>query len=181
VSNGLDPAPLPEGLGVPAEDWHQTSVSVRLVMLTLLKRLATLEAQLYQNSSNSSRPPSTDTLATKRQKRKPGGKPGHAGHPQVRLAPTVTVGLFPEECSCGHRAFVELTPYHTHQVIELLAIRPAVTHWLLHQGRCVACGNVCKAPLPSEQGSGYGPRLTGFIGEITGMVGASRSTVQDLW
>src|SRR5262245_24532391 len=155
VSDVLEPTPLPEGLGVSAEDWYQTPVSLRQVMLTVLKRLATLEARLNQNSSTSSRPPSTDTPAAKRQRRKPaaerrtpGGKPGHAGHPQVRLEPTVTVALFPEGCSCGYREFAELTPYHTHQVIELPAMRPDVTHWLLHQGRCVACGNVCKAPLP---------------------------------
>ena len=46
-------APLPEGLGLPAEDWHQTPVRVRLVVLTLLKRLETLEARSNQNSSNS--------------------------------------------------------------------------------------------------------------------------------
>ena len=31
VSDVLDPAPLPEGLGIPAEDWYRTPVSVRLV------------------------------------------------------------------------------------------------------------------------------------------------------
>jgi transposase len=31
-----------------------------------------------------------------------------------------------------------------------------------------------------DQRSGYGPRLTGFVGEIAGIVGASRSAVQDL-
>ena len=55
-----------------------------------------------------------------------------------------------------------------------------MTHWLLHQGRCLSCGTLCKAPLPSEQASGYGPRLTGFIGEMAGIVGASRSAVQAL-
>jgi hypothetical protein len=110
VSDVLDPASLPEGLGIPAEDWYQTPVSVRLVMLTLLKRLETLEARGNQHSSNSSRPPSTDAPSTKRQRRipaterrKPGGKPGHPGHPQVRLEPTATVSLFPEGCSGGHR------------------------------------------------------------------------------
>ena len=76
--------------------------------------------------------------------------------------------------------FAELTPYHTHQVIELPVIRPEVTHWLLHQGQCLSCGTLCKASLPAEQGSGYGPRLTGFVGEMAGIVGASRSAVQDL-
>ena len=103
MSAGLDPAPLPEGLGIPTEDWHQTPVSVRLVMLTLLKRLEALEARLTQNSSNASRPPSTDAPAPKRQRRRPaaerrqpGGKRGHPGQPQVLLAPTATVALFPE-------------------------------------------------------------------------------------
>ena len=187
MSKVLDPAPLPEGLGIPAEDWHQTPVSVRLVVLTLLKRQSTLEARLPQNSSNSSRPPSTDAPTTKRQRRmpaaerrKPGGKCGHPGHSQVLLEPTVTVALFPEGCSCGQRGLGELTPYHTHQVIELPCIRPDVTHWLLHQGLCLACGELCKATVPADQGSGYGPRLTGFVGEMAGIVGASRSAVQAL-
>jgi transposase len=82
VSDGLDPTPLPEGLGIPPEDWPQTSVSVRLVMRTLLKRLEALEARLTQNSSNSSRPPSTDAPATKRQRRRQAAErrqPGPAG------------------------------------------------------------------------------------------------------
>jgi transposase len=156
-------------------------------VLTLLKRLATLEARVHQNSSNSSQPPSTDAPATKRphrwptaERRKPGGKPGHPGHPQVLLEPTATVALFPEGCACGPREFVELTPYHTHQVIELPVIRPDVTHWLRHQGQCLSGGTLCKATIPADQISGYGPRLTGFVGELTGIVGASRSAVQDL-
>ena len=39
---------------------------------------------------------------------------------------------------------------------------------------------LCKASLPSEHTSGYGPRLTGFVGEMAGIAGASRSAVQDL-
>jgi transposase len=99
-------------------------MSVRLVMFTLLKRLEALKAQLHQNPSNSSRPPSTDTPSTKRQRRMPaakrrrlGGKYGHPGHSQALLEPTATVALFPEGCSCGHRKFVALTPYHTYQII----------------------------------------------------------------
>jgi transposase len=187
VSDPLDPAPLPEGLPLPAAEWHQTPLSVRLVVLTLLKRLEMLEARLHQDSSNSSRPPSTDAPLKKRQRRmqaaerrKPGAKPGHPGHPHVLLEPTATVALFPDVCSCGQRGRVALTPYHLHQVIELPVVPPEVTHWLLHQGRCLACGKLGKASLPHEQASGYGPRLTGFVGEMAGMVGASRSAVQDL-
>ena len=56
----LDPVPLPDGLSIPAEDWHQTPTSVRRQVLCLLKRVDALEARLNQDSSNSSRPPSTD-------------------------------------------------------------------------------------------------------------------------
>jgi transposase len=121
---GLIPPPLPEGLGISAEDCHQTPWRVRLVMLTLLKRLEALEARLPQNSSNSSRLPSTDAPATKRQRRRlaterrqPGGTRGHPGHPQVLLEPPATVALFPEGCACGHQQLVELTLYHTHQAL----------------------------------------------------------------
>lgn len=161
MSDVLDSAPLPEGLGISTEEWHQTPLSVRLVVLTLLKRLEALEARLHQDSSNSSRPPSTDAPAKKRQRRmpaaarrRPGGKPGHPGHPQVLLEPTATVSCFPDACLCGHRGLTELTPYHIHQVIELPVMRPDVTHWLLHQGRCLSCGTLCKAVLPSAQGAG---------------------------
>jgi transposase len=96
------------------------------------------------------------------------------------MEPTATVALCPDPCACGQAGFADLRPYHTHQVIELPVIRPEVTHWRLHQGWCLSCGTLCKATLPVEHGSGYGPRITSFVGEMTGIVGASRSAVQDL-
>ena len=33
MSDGLEPAALPEGLGIPAAEWQQTPQSVRLVVL----------------------------------------------------------------------------------------------------------------------------------------------------
>jgi transposase len=59
-------------------------------------------------------------------------------------------------------------------------MRPAVTHGMRYQGPCLACGTRCTASLPTKHASGYGPRLTGFVGERAGRVGASRSAVQDL-
>jgi len=187
VSDGLDPVPLPEGLGIPTQDWQQTPTSVQHQFLCLLKRVDALEARVNRGSSNSSRPPSTDAASKKRQRqtpaaerRKPGAKHGHPGHPQVRLDPTITMPLFPERCSCGQLGFAELLPYHTHQVIEWPVIRPTVTHWRLHHGRCLSCGTRCKASLPVDQASGDGPRLTAFVGEMAGIVSTSRSAVPDL-
>ncbi|HEY7494961.1 MAG TPA: hypothetical protein VIH59_28150 [Candidatus Tectomicrobia bacterium] len=45
MSDRIAPAPRPEGLGIPAEDWPQTPLSVRLAVLTLLKRLEALESR----------------------------------------------------------------------------------------------------------------------------------------
>ena len=83
-------------------------------------------------------------------------------------------------CAWGHPGFSDVSLYHTHQVIELPAIHPEVTHGRLHQGRCLSCGTLCKASLPAEHTSGDGPRLTGFVGEMAGIGGASRSAGQDL-
>jgi transposase len=161
VSAGLDSAPLPEGLAIPVEDWHQTPVRVRLGVRPLLKRLDTLEARLPQPSSTSSRPPSTDAPATKRQRRtpaaeprKPGGKRGPPGPPQVLLEPTATLSRFPAGCAGGPRELVELTPYPTHQVIARPIMRPDVPHGRLPPGQCLACGTLCTATVPAAQGSG---------------------------
>ena len=86
----LDPVPLPEGLDIPVADWQQPSTSVRSQVLSLLQRVATLDARFNQDSSNSSRPPSTESPTKKHRRRtnaakrrKPGAKFGHSGHQQV--------------------------------------------------------------------------------------------------
>ena len=97
--------PLPPELGIPVSDWQWTPTTVQDEFPSLLKRIDALEARLNRDSSNSIRPPSTDSTATKRERRKPtteqrklGAKPGHL---QVLLEPTTTVSLFPETCGCG--------------------------------------------------------------------------------
>jgi transposase len=179
--------PLPQGFDIPVSDWQQTPTTVQDEFLSLLKRVDALESRLNRDSSNSSRPPSTDCTAKKRERRvkpterrKPGAKPGHPGHQQILLEPTTAVSLFPEACGCGQSGVTILTAYRTHQVIELPVIRPEVTHWRLHQGQCGGCGKLHKASLPPDQTTGYGPRLTAFVGEMSGIVSVSRSAVQDL-
>jgi hypothetical protein len=99
----LDPGPLPVGRGIPAADGHQTPTRVRQQGLSLLKRVEALAACVHRDSSNSSRPPSTDSPTRKRyrrmhaaERRTPGGPRGHPGDPQVLLEPTATVSLLPD-------------------------------------------------------------------------------------
>src|SRR5215471_3110400 len=86
----------------PPQDWEQTPLAVQAYVHALrdeVKQLhdcvETLEARLQQNSTTSSRPPSSDSPYRKpRQRttattpRKAGGKPDHPGHRQALLPPT---------------------------------------------------------------------------------------------
>ena len=63
--------------------------------------------------------------------------------------------------------------------MELPSTLMHVTHWVLHQGKCAGCGKWLKARLPKARQSGYGPRLTALIGELSAMHRTSRRGVQD--
>jgi transposase len=190
--------PLPAGPLREAASWAQIPLVVCHLILQLLEviqhlearvntlgaRIAALEAHLQQRSRNSDRPPSSDPPYEKRPARagtqgKPGAKPGHLGHRQALLEPTVVIEVKPERCPCGQTEFPEMHPYYTHQVIELPEIQMIVRHVVLHEARCPECGRVTKAQVPSEAQAGYGPRLIALIGELSGPQRDSRSAVQE--
>jgi len=186
--------------GIAQEDWHQTPSVVREFvceqqqrLARLEKRLEQLEAQLTQNSTNSSKPPSSDNPYQKpkpgaqpgaaspgpqQAKGKAGGKQGHPGHGPQLVPPTAEKHIQPGPCRCGSTDFTDLGVYHTHQQIELPEIQMGVTHLLLHASRCQACGTTSKGHLSPEVRSGYGPRWSALIAELVGMYGTSRTTVQ---
>jgi transposase len=176
----------------PPQDWAQTPLAVQAYVRTLRdevaqlqNRVETLETRLQQNSTTSSRPPSSDSpykkprlRTTAATPRKAGGKPGHPGHHQVLLPPTTVQELRPERCTCGNTTFALTTPYHTHQVLELPPIAIEATHWVLHQGWCPDCGRWTKAQVPAEHATGYGPRFSALMGEVAGTYGNGRRMVQ---
>ena len=174
------------------QDWEQTPQAVQAYVrilhnevAQLHERVETLEARLTQNSTTSSKPPSADSPFKKPRRhttsttsRKAGGKPGHPGHRQVLMAPTSVVEVRPAPCVCGNTEFPVTSPYYTHQVIELPPITMEVTHWVLQQGWCPACGRWSHAHIPAEHASGYGPRFSALIGELAGTYGNGRRMVQ---
>src|SRR5580693_9576498 len=125
------------------------------------KQIADLERQLAlrkQNSTNSSKPPSSDGLAgeqrlrarRKKSRRKPGGQPGHKGAHRS-LVPAERVNqvcpILPEQCQrCGGALPRELEQAQTvgtpqrHQVTELPAMGAHVTEYQLHCVACEKCG-----------------------------------------
>jgi transposase len=174
------------------QDWAQTPLAVQAYVRALrdeVKQLhhgvETLEARLQQNSTTSSRPPSSDSpykkprlRPTAATPRKAGGKPGHAGHRQVLLPPTTVREVRPERCACGNRTLTQLRPYYTHQVLELPPIEMEVTHFVLYKSWCAHCGNWTQAQVPPEHASGYGPRFCALMGELAGTYGNGRRMVQ---
>ena len=155
---------------------------------TLEARTEKLETRVNQNSRNSSKPPSSDPPYSKQKrkqdksKRKKGGQKGHPGHQQKMLAPVETKRILPERCSCGHTDFEHksMKPFHTHQHVELPDIPMDVTHYVLNKCGCPNCGKIVKASLPPAAGTGYGPRFSAFIAELSGIKGMSRQDVQTL-
>jgi transposase len=183
-------------------DWEATPKAVQDHILTLEKlildllskaeqleqRVEQLESQKNKNSRNSSKPPSSDNPyqspqvsdKSRKPKGKAGGKKGHQGHRQKLLEPTCVIAVLPQACSCGCLEIENRQPFYTHQEIELPEIEMDITHFILHQGECVGCGKKLKASIPDEHRSGYGPRLSAFIGEISGICGDSRRTLKDI-
>ena len=156
------------------------------------RRLAALEARLNQNSSNSSRPPSTGPLHSRRQPPEPaskerrGGRPGHRRHtrelvPAERLASAAEIGPHARS-GCGHPLDGRDTEPSRHQVAELPEIRPEVVEYRLHRLTCPCCGTGARAKLPEGIPRGaFGPRLQARAGLLGGADRLSKRRAQRLF
>ena len=157
-----------------------------------LERIAELEARVRQNSTNSSKPPSSDApsvvrRAAKGTGRKPGGQPGHPGKKR-KLLPVEEVDevvkLVPARCGRCKGPTVELSdgpePLR-HQVTELPPVKPHVTEYQQGHGYCAGCKAWTAAPLPEGVSwSAFGPRLTTLVALLSGQYRLSKRLVQDL-
>jgi len=159
------------------------------------KRIADLERQLalkQQNSTITSKPPSSDGLAGQprtrgrrvKSRRKPGGQPGHPGHHRA-LVPVervdATVDLAPEACRrCARRLHARHTigDPRRHQVTELPAMAAHITEYRCHRRECPDCGTITLAPLPEEHVNHFGPQLTALIAYLTVVCRMPRLVVQ---
>ena len=109
----------------------------------LKAKVAELEARINSNSSNSSKPPSSDGYQKKpafprKKKGKQGGQQGHKGRTLQQVAhPDKKVRHKPGACDCGH-VFKddELRLAETRQVFDLPQPRLEVTEYQLLMGQC---------------------------------------------
>lgn len=169
----------------------------------LIERNAELEARIVKleatieklrellttNSSNSSKPPSTDrgknphrNKAKGKKKRKRGPKKGHPGA-QRKLVPLEDVGevheRFPKTCFKCEASLPRQSvgdPVR-HQTFELPTVRPLVREDRLHSVVC-RCGAITTATLPAEVSAKvFGASIVMTVALLTGVYRLSKRNV----
>jgi transposase len=183
--------PIPESLWNTVPPAAQAAL--RDAFAALERRIAELEARLNLNSTNSSKPPSTDPPAVRLKRRppappsgrKPGGQPGHKRHTRT-LVPTEqlreTFEVKPTQCQgCGAALQGDDSDPLRHQVAEIPPVRPDVDEYRLHKLTCSCCGTITRAELPSGVPTGpFGPRLRAILAMFAGSYRLAKRPIQQL-
>jgi transposase len=155
---------------------------LRSQVAALSAQVAELTARLKQDSTNSSRPPSSDPPGSRPPKpppgaRRPGGQPGHPGRFRMLRpldAVDVLIPCLPERCGgCGAAlagaAGACDPPDERRQVVEVPRVAATVTEYRLAARRCGGCGQMTRATVPDGVGpEGFGPHLTAVVAVLTG-------------
>ena len=187
---------------IPATLWNTVPPEAQAALLALVeslkgriaeleRRVGDLEARLKLNSTNSSKPPSSDPIGFKRKPppppsgRKRGGQPGHQ-RAQRRLVPPEKVRSItecrPADCRrCGYLLRGDDPTPLVHQVAELPKIEPLVDEYRLHRLACPRCGVRTCARLPAGVPTGcFGPYLQAVLSTLAGGYRLSKRQVQQM-
>ncbi len=137
-------------------------------------RVHELEARLFKDSSNSSKPPSSDGLKRKpkslrkRTGKKPGGQRGRVGKGLAQVNnPDVVVTHTPASCTgCGSKLDdVQGSCAEQRQVFDIPQPKIHVTEHRVENKKCPCCGEISRASFP-ENIKGpvqYGDRIRALI------------------
>ncbi len=187
---------------IPQHVWDSLSDEARAVIGSVVegleRRVAELEqhvrdltARVEQNSTNSSKPPSSDPIGVKRKpptppsKKRRGGQKGHPRRMRVLVPPERVASVTdckPTECRrCRHPlSGVDAEP-RRHQVAELPPIEPEVHEYRLHRLCCPHCKAVTCGALPEGvPRTSFGPRLHAALSVLTGAYRLSKRQVVQL-
>jgi transposase len=171
---------------------------LRMMVEQQAQKIGELERELAasrKNSSNSSKPPSSDIVKPppdagkgkgKRKRRKRGGQPGHPMNDRPPFEADQVLATEVHELSgcpgCG--GAVELTD-NSPRILQKVELREQVP-WTVteHQALsywCPQCQRVHEAPMPPEveRGGMLGPRLMALIAYMKGVQHASFSTIRN--
>jgi transposase len=169
---------------IPDELWQQIPPAAQASILALIQqyeqRLAELEARLNQNSTNSSKPPSSDPPAVKRappktpSAKKAGGQHGHAKAQRALVDhPDAIHDCKPAACRhCQQPLHGDDPQPLRYQVWDVPPVRPIVTEYRRHRLRCPRCGMTTCGSAPAGQD---GPRLKAACVLLTGAYRLSKA------
>jgi len=162
-------------------------------VVALRKRNAELEAEvarLRKNSSNSSKPPSSDIVKPPkppapqgRRTRRIGGQPGHARHEREAFPPEQInrTRVYTLDCcpDCGGR-LQRLKEERVIQQVEIVPQPVTITEHRAGSYHCTHCGKTHEAPMPAvmRKSGLIGPNLTALVAYLKGVCHASFSTIR---
>jgi transposase len=192
----IDPPPIPDELWAKVPPEAQAAITaVFLAMRQRVEQLETrvhdLEARLKLNSTNSSKPPSSDPIGLKRKPPAPptgknrGGQPGHRKARRTLVPPEQVRETFnckPTACRrCGRGLAGEDPEPLIHQVAELPRIEPVVDEYRLHRLTCPGCGATTCGALPAGVPTGcFGPYLQAVLAMLAGAYRLSKRQIQQV-
>lgn len=179
--------------------------SVRIAALeqqveALIKQAQKLRDELGQNSSNSDRPPSSDSPKARGTRNKGkggknkegsgrprGGQKGHKGSRRELLPESQVQHMedhYPSHCANCHDALPKTPDPHPkrYQVTEVPPVEPETTEHRRHAVNCDSCGHRTRAVYDPDRipRSPFGPRLMALIALLTGVYHLSRRRSSNL-
>ena len=169
----------------------EMQASHQALILTVAKQ----EEKLNTNSTNSSKPPSSDNPFKKKTRKKKyhgvgknkaskqGAQPGHKGKGRKLLPPEKvddTVVCLPKPtCECGGHIKADPKKIKRHQQYELPKIKPIVTEYQQVYGFCATCGTIHCGELPhGVSNTLFAPRATATVAIFTGDYRLSKRSTQ---
>lgn len=155
------------------------------------QRLQDQIARLKRDSSNSSKPPSSDIVKPKnkgtrrgRRKRKIGGQKGHPRHERIPFAPDDIGPILPYELSPKQaRGLIPLEEWFVLQQVDLAQRLYLVTEHRARKYLDPRTGRIVIAPLPvAVKAAGLvGPKLSALAAYQKGDCHMSYTTIQRFW
>jgi len=153
----------------------EAAAKIILMVDKLEERIKELESRLNINSTNSSKPPSTDNKLTKvkkpsntNSKKKRGAQVGHKGkNLKIVATPDITEILLPTNCSYCNKSLqnINSSKYEKRQLFDLPDIKMQVTEYQAHWVECKKCHTLNKAEFPDnlKATTQYGDNLKSLV------------------
>lgn len=165
-------ASLPEEAKIYIQSLEKQVVWLMTQMQGLIAKVQELEARLAKDSSNSSKPPSSDGLRKKpktsslrgKSGKKPGGQPGHTGRTLEQVSNPNYVEIHsPKACELCQNDLSETAAVRveTRQVFDLPQVAVEVTEHRVEIKLCPCCGHSSKGQFSEnvKAPTQYGERV----------------------